>query len=195
LGKVTFAINITVNGTADHTTVIADDELHDFYTNLLKNMDVILFGRKTYQLMEGFWPVAYKNKQSTKSMIRFADIINPINKIVFSNTLKEVKWQNSHLANGSLQKIISELKKQKNKNISAGSLSIATQLLKLNLIDEFWFVVHPIIAVNNKKLFEEFNDRKNLKFIDLKKFNSGVVGLHYQKEENIVPKHSEEKII
>lgn len=52
--KVIFSINITINGTADHNEVIADDELHDFYTNLLKSVDIILFGRKTYQLMESF---------------------------------------------------------------------------------------------------------------------------------------------
>ena len=105
-------------------------------------------------------------------------------KIIFSNTLKEVKWQNSQLANRALQEVISDLRGQKGKNISAGSLSIATQLLKLNLIDEFWFVVHPIIAGNGKKLFEDFNDIRNLRFIDLKKFNSGAVGLHYKKTDD-----------
>jgi len=179
--KVIFAINNTIDGYADHTTVIADDELHDFYTNLLNDVDAILMGRKTYQLMESFWPVASKDARSTKSMIRFANIFNPMRKIVFSNTLKEVKWQNSQLTNRSLLEILSELKNQIGKNISAGSLSIATQLLKLNLIDEFWFVVQPIIAGKGKQLFDEFNERKNLKFIGLNKFKSGVVALHYQK--------------
>ena len=193
--KVIFAINNTIDGNADHTKGIADDELHDFYTDLLYDVDVILMGRKTYQLMEGFWPIASEDARSTKSIIRFANIFNSMRKIVFSNTLKEVKWQNSQLSNRSLPKIISELKNQKGKNISAGSLSIATQLLKLNLIDEFWFVVHPIIAGKGKLLFDDFNERRNLKFIDLKKFNSGVVGLHYQKMETIIPKHFEKKII
>ena len=179
--KVIFAINNTIDGNADHTKGIADDELHNFYTDLLNDVDVILMGRKTYQLMESFWPEASKDTRSTKSMIRFANIFNSMSKIIFSNTLKEVKWQNSQLANRSLPEIISELKNQKGKNISAGSLSIATQLLKLNLIDEFWFVVQPIIAGNGKKLFEGFNNTRNLKFIDLKRFNSGVVSLHYKK--------------
>ena len=82
--KVIFAINNTIDGYADHTTVIADDELHDFYTNLLNDVDAILMGRKTYQLMESFWPVASKDARSTKSMIRFANIFNPMRKIVFS---------------------------------------------------------------------------------------------------------------
>ncbi len=129
--KIIFAINNTINGFADHTTAIADDELHDFFTNLLNEGDVVLMGRKTYQLMENFWPVAYKDPNSTKSMLRFADKYNPIKKIIFSKTLTEVKWENSQLANKDITGIVSELKKHKGKNILAGSISIAAQLLNI----------------------------------------------------------------
>lgn len=179
--KVTFAINSTIDGFADHTTVIADDELHDFFTDFLNDVDVVLMGRKTYQLMKDFWPVAYDDPQSTKSMLRFADKYNPMKKIIFSKTLTEVKWENSQLANKDLPGIVSELKKQKSKYILAGSINIAAQLLKLNLIDEFWFVVHPIIAGKGIQLFEGFDERLDLELIDMKKFNSGAVVLHYQK--------------
>jgi dihydrofolate reductase len=179
--KVIFGINNTIDGIADHTKGIADDELHDFFTNLLNGVDVVLMGRKTYQLMKNFWPVAYDNPHSTKSMLRFADKYNPMKKIVFSKTITEVNWENSQLANKDLPRMVSELKKQKGKNILAGSISIAAQLLKLNLIDEFWFVVQPIIAGKGKQLFDDLNERRNLKFIDFKQFNSGVVALHYQK--------------
>jgi len=179
--KVIFAINNTLDGIADHTAVIADDELHDFYTDLLKDVDVILMGRKTYQLMESFWPVAYDDPRITESTKRFADKINPMQKIVFSKTLKEVNWKNSVLADKKLPALVTELKNRNGKNISAGSLSIATQLLKLNLIDEFWFVVQPIIAGKGIQLFDGFAERRDLKLIDVKKFNSGVLASHYQK--------------
>ena len=129
--KVIFAINKTIDGFADHTAVIADDELHDFFTNLLNDADVVLMGRKTYQLMENFWPVAYDDPQSTKSMLRFADKYNPIKKIIFSKTLAEVKWENSQLANKDISGIVSELKKQKGKNILAGSINIASAVIKI----------------------------------------------------------------
>jgi len=180
--KVIFAINNTIDGTADHTSVIADDELHDFYSNLLNEADVVLMGRKTYQLMEKFWPAVYDDPRSTKSMLRFADKYNPIKKIIFSRTLTEVKWENSQLAKKDLNGVVSELKKQKGKNIFAGSISIAEQLLKLNLIDEFRFVVHPIIAGKGTRLLEGFDQRRDLKLIDIKKFKSGAVALHYQKK-------------
>jgi dihydrofolate reductase len=179
--KVIFAINNTIDGTADHTKSIADDELHDFFTNLLNDADVILMGRKTYQLMENFWPVAYKDPNSTKSMLRFADKYNPIKKIIFSETLTEVKWENSQLANKDLPGMVSELKKHKGKYILAGSISIAAQLLKLNLIDEFWFVVHPIIAGKGPRLFDGIDVNTKLQFVDSKKFGSGVMVLHYKK--------------
>jgi len=180
--KVIFAFNNTIDGYADHTTGIADNELHDFFTNLLNEADVVLMGRKTYQLMESFWPAAYDDPRSTKSMLRFADKYNPIKKVIFSKTLTEVKWENSQLAYKDIPGIVAELKKQKGKNILAGSLSIASQLLKLYLIDEFWFVVHPIIAGKGIQLLEGFDERRDLELIDMKKFKSGAVALHYQKK-------------
>ena len=81
--KLIWAINVTIDGFADHTAVVADDELHDFYTDLLSNIDIELFGRKTYQLMESYWPVAPEDPPATKSMIRFANTINGISKSSF----------------------------------------------------------------------------------------------------------------
>lgn len=178
--KLVFAINITIDGFADHTAGIADDELHDFFTNFLDTTDVTLIGRQTYQLMENYWPKAHEDPDATKSTIDFADKFNALNKIVFSNTLTEVKWQNSRLAGESLLKVVSDLKNQNGKNISAGSLSIANQLLSANLIDEFWFLIHPVVLGNGKKLFDRLDIKSRLKLIDIKKFKSGVVALHYQ---------------
>ncbi len=179
--KVIFAINSTINGFADHTSVIPDDELHNFYADYLDNVDVILMGRKTYELMEGYWPVAHEDPRNTKSTLRFADKFNSVQKIVFTNTLKKLDWQNSVIAEENLIDIVKRLKNEDGKNISAGSLSIASQLLKLNLIDEFWFLVHPIIAGKGKQLFEDFDEKRNLKLIDTKKFHSGVIALQYRK--------------
>ena len=116
-------------------------------------------------------------------MLRFADKYNPIKKIIFSKTLTEVKWENSELAIKDLPEIVSELKKQKGKNILAGSINIAAQLLKLNLIDEFWFVIHPIVAGKGPRLFDGIDNVKNLQFVDSQKFRSGVMALHYKKPE------------
>jgi len=179
--KVIFAINITINGFADHTVGIVDAELHNFFSDILDNADVILFGKKTYQLMESYWPNAWKNSGSTESEKRFADKINPIEKIVFSNTLKKVAWQNSVLSEKDPVTTVLELKRQEGKIISVGSLSIASQLFNENLIDEFWFAVHPVISGKGPLLFNGIDINTELKFVDSKKLNSGVVVLHYHK--------------
>ena len=177
--KVIFSINITINGYADHTNVIANDELHDFFIDLLNDVDVALFGRKTYQLMESYWPNARYDSGSTDSEKYFADKINSVNKIVYSKTLNSVSWENSELRKKDLIKEVSTLKKQNGKNISIGSLSLASQLLATNLIDEYYFVVHPFVVGNGKQLFETSNIKLELKLKETIKFKSGAVVLHY----------------
>lgn len=181
--KIIFAINVTIDGFANHEAVIADDELHDYYTDLLSTVDIVLFGRKTYELLESFWPIAYKDSRSTKSMLRFADKINSIKKIVFSNTLNEVHWRNTSLIKENMIEEISKLKNQSGNNLSIGGLSIASTLTKLGLIDEYFFVVQPIIFGKGKQLFENLNNRVDLKLMDAKVFSSGVVAKHYQKNK------------
>ena len=179
--KIIFAINITIDGFADHTAVIADDELHDFYTNLLNTVDTVLLGRKTYELMVNFWPNAKENPRSTKSIIKFADKYNNVSKVVFSKTLNDVSWNNTKLNKGSMIDEVVKMKKQSGKNISAGSLSIASALTEKQLIDEYWFLIQPIILGKGKLLFEDLNRRSNLKLVDTKTLKSGVAVLHYQK--------------
>jgi len=179
--KVIFGINITIDGFADHTAGIADDELHEFFTGLLETVDIVLFGRKTYELMAGFWPHAREDPRNTNSIIRFADKFNSISKVVFSKTLNEVNWNNTTLNKAYMIDEVLKMKKQNGKNISAGSLSIASALTEKQLIDEYWFLVHPIILGKGKQLFENLNQKSKLKLLESKVFNSGVVALHYQK--------------
>ncbi len=176
--KLLFAINMTINGEADHTTVIADDELHDFHTDLLNKVDTILFGRKTYELLVDFWPNARSYPESTQSMLRFADKFNPLSKIVFSGTLEKAEW-NTAISRGDPVKEVIKLKQQTGKDISIGGLSLASELAKHDLIDEFWFLVQPIVSHTGKRLWKGIEKPMSLKLIDLKTLKSGVVVLHY----------------
>jgi dihydrofolate reductase len=178
--KIVFGINTTINGFADHTVMIANDELHNFFSDILDKVDVILYGRKTYQLMESFWPIAPNDPECTADIKRFADTINPIKKIVFSNSLTEVNWENSSLASESLIKTVNKLKSEKGRNVAVGSLTLASQLLKQNLIDEFWFAIHPVVAPKGPLLFEGVDVIKKLNFVDSITFSSGVIVHHYQ---------------
>ena len=180
--KVIFSINITVDGFADHTAGIADDELHKFFADLLGDMGIVLLGRKTYEMMASYWPHAREDPKSTKSEIEFADRYNSIEKVVFSQTLNEVNWNNTSLNKGDLISETLKLKNQIGKSISAGSLSIASALAEKNLIDEYIILIHPVILGKGKPVFESLNRMIKLKLIDTKVFNSGAVVLHYKKE-------------
>jgi len=108
--KLIWAINATIDGSTDHTAVTADDELLNFHTDLLGTVDIILFGRKTYQLMESYWPNAPEDPKATKGMIRFADIINSMPKIVFLKTLNKVTWNNTKLIKENITDEVLKLK-------------------------------------------------------------------------------------
>lgn len=180
--KLIFAINTTIDGFADHQVMIADAELHDFHTGVLATVDAILFGRKTYQLMEEFWPVADQDPRSTDSMIRFADKINSVPKIVFSRTLDKATWEHTTLIKENAVEEVLKLKQQPGKNISVGGLNFASQLNNAGLIDEYWFLVQPIILGRGRKVFEDFVERADIKLMDTRTFGSGVVVLHYKKK-------------
>ena len=181
--KVVFGINITLDGGCDHTNMIADDELHEYFTVLLRESDIEIFGRNTYHLMYPYWHDVAVNQSETKVTNEFARTFDSITKIVFSTTLKSVEWNNTTLLRSNLQEEIVKLKQQPGKGISIGSISIASQLTLLDLIDEYHFVTHPIVTGKGPRLFELEDMKVNLhlKLVGTKTFHSGVVALHYKK--------------
>ena len=181
LRKVIFAINITIDGYCGHESMVAaDDELHEYFTGLLRESGVEIFGRNTYQLMYPYWHDVAVNQSESKTTNEFARTFDSIPKIVFSTTLQSVEWNNTTLLHSNLREEILKLKKQPGKNISIGGLNIASQVAQWNLIDEYRFVVHPIIAGKGPRLFESVNNL-TLKLVGSKTFRSGVVALHYKK--------------
>ena len=181
--KLIFDINVTIDGFADHTAMIADDELHDFFTNFLDTIDISLMGRKTYQLMESYWPKAPEDPNATKSMIEFAYKFNSMQKIVFSKTLDKVTWNNTKLIKENIIEEVLKLKKQPGNSISISGLSTASTFMKEGLIDEYWLLVHPVILGKGRRLFEGLDNSIHLELADTKRFNSGVAALHYKKPD------------
>ncbi len=180
--KIIAAINMTLDGFCDHTAGLPDEEIHDHYTELIRGGDAILYGRITYQLME-FWKPLVKDATGERSMDDFAIAIDNIQKIVFSNTLKDIDWDSARLADQPLEEMVSELRKQPGRDILIGSRSLIIQALKLDLIDEFQLCVHPVVAGSGLPLFEDINDRTTFKLIKTKVFTAGAVILYYNRTE------------
>jgi dihydrofolate reductase len=172
--KVIAAINMTLDGSCDHTVGIPDEDIHRHYQELLNEGDVVLYGRVTYQLME-FWRTFIESPSKEKSMNDFALAIDKIQKIVFSSTLDNLEWKSAKLAENDLVKTVLELKQKAGKNIFIGSRSLIIQLLDLNLIDELQICVHPIISKNTLPLFENISNGQELKLITTNLSNSGDV--------------------
>ena len=181
--KVVFAINITADGYCSHTDMIADDELHEYFTRLLCDAGVLLSGRKTYQLMVPYWPDVARNQSGNEATNEFARVYDSLDKVVFSTTLKRVDGNNTRILRSHVAEEVVSLKQQPGKDICVGSLSIASQLSNRGLIDEYQFVVHPVVAGKGPRLFETVKpeDRLRLDFIGSRAFRSGVIALHYRK--------------
>ena len=177
--KVVFAINITIDGYCGHETGIVDDELHEYFTGLLRDSGVEVFGRNTYHLMYPYWHDVAVNQSESKVTNEFARTFDAMPKIVFSTTLKSVEWNNTTLLRSNLKEEIIKLKRQPGKNISVGGLNLASQLAQAGLIDEYRFVVHPIIAGKGPRLFEAGRNL-TLELVGSKTFRSGVVELRYK---------------
>ncbi|MBS1663240.1 MAG: dihydrofolate reductase family protein [Bacteroidetes bacterium] len=178
--KIIAAMNITIDGFCDHTAMMADEEIHNHYTDLLKNAGAILYGRKTYQLMESAWPALVKTPSGDKSMDDFAIAIDNVPKIVFSKTLKTVTWKNTKLLNEIVKEQIVALKQQDGKDIFVGSPGLISALTELGLIDQFQPCVHPVIAGNGLSLFKTVTDRIELKLLKTKTFPSGQIMLYHE---------------
>jgi dihydrofolate reductase len=181
--KVVFAINMTADGYCSHTDGIPDEELHAYFTRVLRKASVILSGRITYQLMVPYWPDIARNQSDTAAINEFARVYNSLDKVVFSTTLTHVEDKNTRLAHASIAEEVLALKQQPGKDICVGSLSIASQLSDCGLIDEYHFVVHPVIAGKGPRLFETVKPQAKLllDFIGSETFHSGVVALRYKK--------------
>ena len=186
--KIIAAINMTLDGSCDHTAGLPDEEIHQHYADLLDNADVILYGRITYQLMQ-YWQTLIKNPSDEKSMNDFAIAIDKIQKIVFSHTLKDVEWDSARLAGQAIEEEVLELKQQSGKYILVGSRSLIIQLMNLNLIDELQLCVHPVVAGSGLPLFENINDRTILKLIKTKTLSGGAVTLYYKRANEKITNH------
>jgi len=179
-----FAINTTLDGCVDHTKQLADDESHEYFTHLLRSVDLLVFGRKTYQLMVPYWPEVLKNQSATKADTEFALAFDSVNKIVFSRSLDGAEDKNTRIVRTNLRDEIIKLKREPGKNILTGGVDVPSQLIELGLIDEYRFLVMPTIAGEGRRLMEGISlpEKLQLKLVESKTFKSGCVALRYLKQ-------------
>jgi dihydrofolate reductase len=182
--KLIFAINTTLDGCCDHTKQFVDEETLEYFTHLTREVDQQVFGRKTYQLMVPYWPEVLKNKSETKADTEFARAFDSINKIVFSRSLDRTEDKNTRIVRTNLHDEILKLKQAQGKSILTGGVSVPSQLIELGLVDEYRFVVGPIVAGEGRRLLEgvSLREKLQLRLVESKIFKSGCVALRYLKQ-------------
>ncbi len=178
-----FAINLTLDGCCDHTKFNPDEEVGEYFTGLTQEADLQVFGRKTYQLMVPYWPEVAKDPAASKADKEFAQAFDSVNKLVFSRTLESVEGKNTQIVRTNLRDEILKRKQEQGKNILVGGVDVPSQLIELGLVDEYRFVVSPVIVGAGRRLLEGANlqDKLHLELVDSKIFKSGCVLLRYLK--------------
>jgi dihydrofolate reductase len=182
--KLIYAINLTLDGGCDHTNGVPDDEVFEYSTHLVRGADLLVFGRKTYQLMVPYWPDVAKNPSETEADREFAETFVSKNKIVFSQSLQSADDKNTTIVRTNLRDEMVRLKHEQGKYILVGGVSIPSQLIELGLVDEYRFVFMPIIAGAGRRLLEgvSLQEKLRLKLVESRIFRSGFVALHYLKQ-------------
>jgi len=177
-----YSINVTIDGCCDHRVGNPDEESHRYWADSLQRADALLLGRITYEMMEeawrrpatGIWP-----DWMDEADIAFAETIDKAKKYVVSGTLERVDW-NAELVQGDLEKAVQQLKREPGRGLFVGGVTLPLALANLGLIDEYEFVVQPIIAGHGPTLFAGLNERLELKLVERREFRSGAVALRYQ---------------
>jgi dihydrofolate reductase len=177
-----YSINVTLDGCCDHRVVIPDEELHRHHAANLERADALLFGRVTYEMMEAGW-----RRSATGAwpdwmadwMVPFARTIDEAKKYVVSSTLDRVDW-NAELVQGDLGKAVQQLKREPGNGLLVGGLKLPLALADLGLIDEYEFIVQPVLAGHGPTLFAGLRERLELRLVGRQEFRSGAVVLRYQ---------------
>src|ERR1700746_734521 len=180
-----YAINVTIDGCCDHTKFNPDEETFEYFMHLLRDeAGLLVYGRKTYQLMVPYWPDIAKSQSETKADIEFAQTFVSKKKIVFSRSLASAEDENTRIVRTNLRDEILKLKQEQGKDILVGGVDVPSQLMELGLIDEYRFVVMPTIVGEGRRLMEGVSlpEKLQLKLIESKPFKSGCVALRYLKQ-------------
>lgn len=181
--KVIYGINLTTDGCCDHTQFSGSEETHEYFTDLMRDVDLIVYGRKTYQLMVPYWPDVAKKQSGSKAANEFAQTFDAIDKIVCSR-LSDNFEGSTRVIRTNLAEEMLQLKQESGKSISIGGVSLPSELITLGLVDEYYFLVHPIMAGQGRRLLDGkwIPDQLHLKLADSRTLKSGCIALHYLKQ-------------
>lgn len=186
MAKIIASINQTADGFCNHSDVLADEAHHGKANELLRESDLLLLGRKTYDLFYDFWPLTEKDETLPVSMQETGRRLNNIHKLVISKSLKSANWGTvaviSELTKDSLLQQTGKLQKNV---LLLGSPSIFSALAAMDMIDEYVIFQQPVLAGKGERIFERLRLRtsQQLKLSNCQQLHNGVLILTYKPVE------------
>ncbi len=181
MGLLTFALNVTLDGCSDHREGVADDEMLRFWTRRMDAAGGMLFGRTTYELMEEAWPRVARDPKADRTSREWARKLEAKPKYVVSRTRRDFPWSNTHHVEGDLARAVRALKRATPRGLLVGSPQLSAALQRLGLVDEYLFVVHPVVAGHGPYLFPGLRPSLRLALVGTRRLRSGIVALRYRR--------------
>jgi dihydrofolate reductase len=181
--KLIYGINISLDGCCDHTKFGGGDDIQDYFRELLEGVDLVIYGRKTYELMVPFWPEAALTQSMDESSNAFAKVFANLKRVVVSKTIDHIDETQTMIIRDNVKEEILRLKQQTGEAISTGGVELPARLIEWGLIDEFHMVVHPLIVGQGRRLFTEMSLSENLglKLVASKTLSTGCIALRYER--------------
>lgn len=180
--RVLFFMMVTIDGyyagpDGDIDWHNTDEEFNEFAIEQLDEVDTLLFGRVTYEMMAAYWPTP----EAIRDDPAVAGRMNAIPKMVFSSAQLDPRWQNTRLVRDNFAEEVTLLKQQPGKDmIIFGSSKLAASFLDHDLLDEARIMINPVVLGRGKPVFEGVRDRLRFKLTKTRAFRSGNILLYYQ---------------
>jgi dihydrofolate reductase len=185
MGRLTLFMHISLDGFAAGTNgqmdwIHVDDEIFDAGAQRIYATDCAVYGRKTYQLMESYWPTAADQPDPTRHDIEHSKWYRRVRKVVLSRSLKAENLVNTQIIRENLAAEINQLKQSTEKEILVfGSPTAGHALMVENLIDDYWFNINPVLLGDGIPVFKDLRTQTNLSLVATEVFTSGVISAHY----------------
>lgn len=183
MGLLTFGLNVTLDGCIDHREGIVDDETNSFFTRLMHESGAMLWGRVTYELMEDYWPQVARGEVDAPASYRdWAVKLETKPKYVVSSTRSDFSWTNTHHLSGDLKTSVQALKDATPAGVLLGSSQLAVALDRLDLIDEYVFLLQPRLVGHGPTLHAQGLERtRALELISAEPMTNGVIATRYRR--------------
>jgi dihydrofolate reductase len=185
--KIVVFMHVTLDGfvagpKGEMDWINIDDDIFEYAGNQTDFADTALYGKNTFLMMNGYWPTAANQPNASKHDIQHSNWYNQVEKIVLSTTLEGKDYPGIKIVSKNLENEMDKLKQKSSKNILIfGSAGAVHSLMSLNLINDYWLMVNPVILGQGIPLFSDIKEKINVKLAESNVFQSGVVCLHYEK--------------